>query len=134
MNKIWHITCAILFGSVTASHAETQVHNLVIKNDSKESVLMYTDKSFKKEESVSPGQQWSKARGKVYIYVPSKNGTYEVTYTFPRTKGQLRKVTLMQLMNASKQKSKMDEHDYYTEHGTIGDISIFFETIPLFAD
>ncbi len=115
---------------------EAKEVRLTIINDTKEKVrVRYPRKTKKEAEKILlPGGWFSYAQGKAFIYQQSRNGTYEITIPASRPVGSLKKITLKQIMEVAKQKEHIGPHDYYTEKGKIGDIKIFFETIPFFAD
>ncbi len=110
---------------------EAKQEGLTITNDTEEEVRVRYPRKTKKEAKkiLSPGERFSYAQGKVFIYLPSRNGTYEITISKSRPVGSLKEITLTQIMEAAKKKEHTGAHGYYTEKGTIGDIKIFFETI-----
>lgn len=132
--SIYRLISLSLLINVISIKAEQK--RLVIVNDTKERVrVKYPRKTGKEIKKVlMPGKRFSYAQGSASIYVPSENGTYTVTIPSPRPVGSLKKLTLTQIMQAAKQKERMGPHGYYTEKGQIGDVKIFFEKIPFFAD
>jgi len=132
--SIYRLISLSLLISIIPIKAEPK--RLAIVNDTKERVrVRYPRKTGGEMKKVLfPGKQFSYAQGKAFIYVPSKNGTYQVTIPSSRSAGSLAKLTLKQIMEAAKQKEHMGPHGYYTEKGQIGDVKIFFETISPFAD
>ena len=110
---------------------EAKQEQLTIINDTKEKVRVRYPRKTKKaaKKILLPGERFSYAQGKAFIYLPSRNGTYEITIPESRSVGSLKKITLKQIMEVAKQKEHTGPYNYYTEKGKIGDIKIFFETI-----
>lgn len=108
--------------------------DLTIINDTQETVQVEYERNRKKLSiAYDPGDTFGEGEGFLKIIIPSREGTYEIRYPFPRPKDMPLELKLKEIMQAATQKS-LDDYDYYTEKGTIEDVEILYEAIPLFAE
>ena len=108
--------------------------DLVIINDTGSKAS--TEAMFKGKKIIkvfNPGEKISGGRGFIRIHVEKRDGTYEVSYTFPRQKDMLTLVKLTDLM-ASTHEIGMTDQDIRTEKGMVSDIQVFYEEITAFSE
>lgn len=110
-------------------NADSHEQNMVVDTASLTKIVNDSGEALRiNGKLVNPDQVWSGAGDQVEIYVPSKNGTYNLSGGLSGANvkfSELKKVV---------GPGKMDDFDIITASGTIGAITVTYEALPPAAD
>lgn len=110
----------------------TQQIDLEVINDTSNTASVSYRKDMKKQPMVAKANEiMTGGQGFMHIQTPDKKGYYELNYAFPRPVNNPSKITLSQIINAIDTKSIKVEGAVYKATGTIDDIVVIYEEIPL---
>lgn len=102
--------------------------DLIIVNDSAGNISSaYKEDGKEVDNELKPGDEVTGGKGFIRIYTAKRNGSYELSYAYPRPSGTPQKVTLSQIAESAQKKNLGD--DLYTEKGMIGDIKVEYEEV-----
>ncbi len=106
----------------------TQGIDLIVVNDSSDNISSaYKEDGKEVDNELKPGDEVTGGKGFIRIYTKKRNGSYELSYSYPRPSGTTKKVTLSQIVESAQKKNLGD--DLYTEKGMIGDIKVEYEEV-----
>jgi hypothetical protein len=110
------------------SQAGKQGVDLVVVNDSNDDIsIEYMENGKEVAQVLNSGEQATGGNGFIRVFTAKKDGSYELTYTYPRPAGAPEKVTLSQIVEAAQRENIGDE--LYTKEGMIGDIKVEYEEV-----
>lgn len=103
-----------------------QGSDLIIVNDLSDKISTeYKEDGKDVAKVISPGAEVSGGKGFIRFFIAKRDGSYELTYQFPRPAGSALKIAMSQVISAAQKKNLGDE--VYTEKGMISDIKVDYE-------
>ncbi|HSC25600.1 MAG TPA: hypothetical protein VLB80_05305 [Candidatus Babeliales bacterium] len=103
-----------------------QGSDLIIVNDSSDSIsVVYKEGNKDVSRVIQAGEQVMGGKGFIRIFTAKKDGSYELTYAFPRPSGAVHQVMLSQIIGSAKKENLGDA--VFTKKGMIGDIKVEYE-------
>ena len=113
-------------GMRVSGQTGSQGSDLVIVNDSSDAISTeYKDQRKEVAKVLKPGDLGTGGKGFIRIFTAKKDGSYELTYPFPRPSGSAQRVSLSQIIAAARSENFGDE--VITRKGMLGDIKVEYE-------